>query len=161
GGGNIINTGSFAFLGDCGGTGKQIVKGAVNSLTMAIAAELKPHRVRANVVCPGAKTRLSTGPEYEAHIVDLHRRGMLDEGSMRGSLNAAPPEYVAPLYVYLASDHAQQVTGQIFIASGGFVGRFPRPAPAVIGYHDHNDSPPWSVAELSGMIDGGAYGSGP
>ena len=28
---------------------------------MAIAAELKPSGVRANVVCPGAKTRLSTG----------------------------------------------------------------------------------------------------
>lgn len=161
GGGSIINTGSFAFLGDYGGTGYPAGKGAVNSLTMAIAAELKLHQVRANVVCPGAKTRLSTGPTYEAHIVDLHRRGMIDEGSMRGSLNAAPPEYVAPLYVYLASDLAQQVTGQIFIASGGFVGRFPRPAPAVIGYRDHNDSPPWSVAELSGMIDGGAYGSGP
>jgi hypothetical protein len=48
--------------------------------------------VRANVVCPGARTRLSTGPDYDAHIADLHRRGLLDEAGMRGSLDAAPPE---------------------------------------------------------------------
>ncbi|MDT5218194.1 MAG: 3-oxoacyl-[acyl-carrier protein] reductase, partial [Mycobacterium sp.] len=57
--GAIINTGSVAFLGDYGGTGYPAGKGAVNGLTMAIAAELKGHGVRANVVCPGAKTRLS------------------------------------------------------------------------------------------------------
>jgi len=60
--GSIINTGSVAFLGDYGGTGYPAGKGAVNGLTMAMAAELKPLGVRANVVCPGAKTRLSTGP---------------------------------------------------------------------------------------------------
>ncbi len=107
GGGSIVNTGSFAFLGDYGGTGYPAGKGAVNSLTLAIAAELKQHGVRANVVCPGAKTRLSSGPDYEAHIVDLHRRGMLDEASMRGALDAAPPEYAAATYVYLASDLAE------------------------------------------------------
>jgi NAD(P)-dependent dehydrogenase (short-subunit alcohol dehydrogenase family) len=160
GGGSIVNTGSLAFLGDYGGTGYPAGKGAVNSLTLAIAAELKQHRVRANVVCPGAKTRLSTGPEYEAHIIDLHRRGMLDEASMRGSLDAAPPEYVAPLYVYLVSNLDQHVTGQIFIASGGFIGRLARPGPVLIGYRDHNNSPPWSVAELSGMIDAGAAAGG-
>ncbi|GCE37349.1 Short-chain dehydrogenase/reductase SDR [Rhodococcus wratislaviensis] len=59
--GAIVNTGSFAFLGDYGGTGYPAGKGAVNSLTLAIAAELAESGVRANVVCPGAKTRLSEG----------------------------------------------------------------------------------------------------
>jgi NAD(P)-dependent dehydrogenase (short-subunit alcohol dehydrogenase family) len=62
GGGAIINTSSFAYLGDYGGTGYPAGKGGVNGLTMAIAAELKDHHVRAKVVCPSAKTRLSTGP---------------------------------------------------------------------------------------------------
>lgn len=156
GGGSIINTGSVAFLGDYGGTGYPAGKGAVNSLTLAVAAELKQHRVRANVVCPGARTRFSSGPEYEAHIMGLYRRGMIDEVSMRGSLEVAPPEYVAPLYVYLASNLADPVTGQIFVAAGGFVGRFPRPGPALIGFRDYRDSPPWSVEELSGMVVGRA-----
>jgi NAD(P)-dependent dehydrogenase (short-subunit alcohol dehydrogenase family) len=156
GGGSIVNTSSFAFLGDYGGTGYPAGKGAVNSLTLAIAAELKEHGVRANVVCPGARTRLSTGPDYEAHITELNRRGMLDEVSMQGSLDVAPPDYVAPTYVYLASDLAEQQTGEIFVTSGGFIGRYPRTAPVLIGYRDHHDSPPWSVAELSALIGGAA-----
>jgi NAD(P)-dependent dehydrogenase (short-subunit alcohol dehydrogenase family) len=156
GGGSIVNTSSFAFLGEYGGTGYPAGKGAVNSLTLAIAAELKQHGVRANLVCPGARTRLSTGPDYVAHITDLNRRGLLDDLSMQGSLDVAPPDYVAPTYVYLASDLASQLTGEIFVASGGFIGRYPRTAPVLIGYRDHHDSPPWSVAELSALIDSGA-----
>jgi NAD(P)-dependent dehydrogenase (short-subunit alcohol dehydrogenase family) len=156
GGGSIVNSSSFAFLGDYGGTGYPAGKGAVNSLTLAIAAELKEHRVRANVVCPGARTRLSTGPDYVAHITELNRRGLLDDVAMQGSLDVAEPDYAAPAYVYLASDLAKDRTGEILAASGGFVGRFPKAAPALIGYRDHHDSPPWSVAELSALLDGGA-----
>ena len=94
--GAIINTSSVAFLGDYGGTGYPAGKGAVNALTMAIAAELKAYGVRANVVCPGARTRLSTGVEYEKHIADLHRRGLLDEVTMRASLDSAPAEFRGP-----------------------------------------------------------------
>ncbi len=152
GAGSIINTGSFAYLGDYGGTGYPAGKGAVASLTLAMAAELKQSGVRVNAVCPGAKTRLSTGPDYEAHIRDLHQRGLLDEMTMRASLDAPPPEHAAALYLYLASDLARAVTGEIFIAAGGFVGKFARPAPAPLGYRDHQDTPPWSVDELHKMI---------
>jgi NAD(P)-dependent dehydrogenase (short-subunit alcohol dehydrogenase family) len=150
--GAIINSGSVAFLGDYGGTGYPAGKGAVNGLTMAIAAELKAHGVRANVVCPGARTRLSTGAEYEKHIADLYRRGLLDEMTMRASLDIAPAEFVAPLYAYLASDLSSDVTGRIFIAAGGFVGSFDRPTPRVLGYRDHRDAEPWSVHDLHKMI---------
>ena len=115
-------------------------------------AELKEHGVRANVVCPGAKTRLSTGQQYEAHIAELHRRGLLDAISMQGALDAAPPEYAAPTYGYLASDLADGVTGQIFIAAGGFVGRFDRPSPAIVAYRDHHDAPPWTVDEIAAHV---------
>lgn len=155
GGGSIVNTGSMAFLGDYGGTGYPAGKGAVNSLTLAIAAEVKQYGVRANVVCPGAKTRLSTGPEYETHITDLNRRGLLDDISMQGSLDVAPPDYVAPTYVYLASDLAKDVSGRIFVAAGGFIGEFARPSPTVIAYRDHHDSPPWSVGEVAELIRAG------
>ncbi|MDO3634373.1 SDR family NAD(P)-dependent oxidoreductase [Mycolicibacterium arseniciresistens] len=152
GGGAIVNTSSFAFLGDYGGTGYPAGKGAVNGLTLAIAAELRGNGVRANVVCPGARTRLSTGPEYEAHIADLNRRGLLDDVSMQGALDAAPPEYVAPAYAYLVSDRARDITGRIFIAAGGFIGEFARPSPGFIGYRDHHDSPPWTLDELDALL---------
>jgi NAD(P)-dependent dehydrogenase (short-subunit alcohol dehydrogenase family) len=152
GSGSFINTSSFAFLGDYGGTGYPAGKGGVNGLTLAIAAELEEHGVRANVVCPGAKTRLSTGAEYEAHIVELNRRGRLDEVSAKTALDAPPPQYVAPTCAYLASDLSQDVTGQIFIAAGGFVGRFDRQSPSLLGYRDHNGSPPWQVDEIAAMV---------
>jgi NAD(P)-dependent dehydrogenase (short-subunit alcohol dehydrogenase family) len=150
--GAIVNTGSVAFLGDYGGTGYPAGKGAVNALTMAIAAELKAYGVRANVVCPGARTRLSTGAEYEKHIDGLYQRGLLDEMTMRASLDSAPPAFVAPLYAYLASDLSREVTGQIFVGAGGFVGGFDRPAPRVLGYRDHHGAEPWSVEDLHKMI---------
>jgi 3-oxoacyl-[acyl-carrier protein] reductase len=158
GSGSIINTGSVAFLGDYGGTGYPAGKGAVNGLTVAIAAELKPHGVRANVVCPGARTRLSTGAEYEKRIEELHRRGLLDEMTMRASLDSAPAAYVAPVYAYLASDLACDTTGQIFVAAGGFVGRYDRPTPRVLGYRDHHRAEAWSIEDVQAMISAAATG---
>lgn len=156
GDGAIVNTSSFAFLGDYGGTGYPAGKGGVNGLTMAIAAELKPHGVRANVVCPGAKTRISTGADYEAQIADLNQRGILDDVSAQAALDAPPAEYVAPTYAYLVSDLAKDVTGQIFVAAGGFVGRFKRQTPALLAYRDHADAPPWTVEEVDGFVRAGA-----
>lgn len=152
--GSIINTSSFAYLGDYGGTGYAAGKGAVNSLTFAIAAELAEHEVRANVVCPGAKTRLSSGFVYEAKIMELYRRGMLDEMSKDAALDAPPAEYVAQLYLYLAGTEARDITGQIFVAAGGFVGRYDRPTPSILGFRDHQDTPPWTPEELHTMISG-------
>lgn len=159
GGGSIVNTSSFAFLGDYGGTGYPAGKGAVNGFTMAVAAELAEHRVRANVVCPGARTRLSTGPAYADHIHSLRRRGLLDEISARAALDPAPPEYAAAVYAYLISAESVGVSGEIFAAAGGFVGRFDRHPPAVLAYRDHRDNPPWTPREIGALIgrgDGGA-----
>lgn len=152
GGGSIINTSSFAFLGDYGGTGYPAGKGAVNGLTMALAAELREHGVRANAVCPGAKTRLSCGADYEEHIGTLLRRGLLNEVTAAGALDPGAPEHVAPIYAYLASDLSRDVSGEIFIAAGGFIGRFDRPVSAVLGYRDHRAAPPWSLGEISEML---------
>ena len=161
GGGSIVNSSSFAFLGDYGGTGYPAGKAAVNGLTMALAAELAEHGVRANVVCPGAKTRLSSGPDFEQHIDSLRRRGLLDEISATASLDAAAPEYAAAVYAYLAGNRSTSVTGQIFIAAGGFVGRFGRPSPTVLGFRDHHGSPPWSLREIDEMLAATATGANP
>jgi NAD(P)-dependent dehydrogenase (short-subunit alcohol dehydrogenase family) len=152
GGGTIINTSSFAFRGDYGGTAYPAGKAGVNGLTLAIAGDLREHGVRANVVCPGAKTRLSTGKEYEDHIVGLNRTGQLNASNTQAALDAPPPEYAAPIYAFLAGDQAKDITGRIFIAAGGFVGEFTRQKMGIIDYRDHQDSPPWSLDELHAMI---------
>ena len=56
----------------------------------------------------------------------------------------------------MATIFSKIISGEIFAASGGFVGRFPRAAPDLIGYRDHHDAPPWSVDEISALLDGGA-----
>ena len=152
GAGALVTTSSFAWKGDYGGTGYPAGKGAVTSLTMAIAAELAEYGVRANVVCPGARTRLSSGDVYEQQIRDLGRRGMLDELSVAGALDPGGPEYVAPLYTYLVSDLAEGITGGVFAGSGGFVGRFPTPEATVLAYRDFHRSPPWSPEEIDGFV---------
>ena len=111
--------------------------------------------MRANVVCPGAKTRICTGPDYEAQTADLHCHGLLDEASMQGALDAPPPKHVAPTYAYPVSDQAWDVTGRIVIAAGGFVGEFARPTPSFLAYRDHHDSPPWSELPRAAVVGSG------
>ena len=150
GGGAIVNTSSHAFTGIFGGTGYPAGKGGVNSLTYALAAELREHGVRVNAVCPGARTRLSTGPAYESSVEDLHRRGILGDLMHAGALAPPPPSYVAPLYVFLASRLAAHLTGQVLVGAGGYLGRFAAPAEELVAYRDHAGAAPWTPEEIAG-----------
>lgn len=150
--GAIVTSSSHAFTGMYGGTAYAAGKGAVNSLSYAMAAELREAGIRVNVVCPGARTRISTGTEYEAKIADLHRRGLLDDMTRDASLAPAPPQYAAAMYLYLLSDLAEGITGEVFAAAGGFVGHFARPETGVLQWRDHASAPPWTPHELDAVI---------
>ena len=146
--GAIVNTSSHAYLGIYGGTGYPAGKGGVNSLTFAIAAELREHGVRANAVCPGAKTRLSSGPAYEAKIHDLHARGLLGDLQRDGSLAPHGPEFVGPFYAFLAGDGARHITGRVFSVAGGYVGVHAEAGrESLLAFRDAGEGP-WTVAEL-------------
>ncbi len=152
GAGSIVNTSSHAYLGSYGGTGYPAGKGGVNSLTFAVAAELREHGVRANAVCPGARTRLSTGPAYEAKIRDLHARGILNDLQRDASLHPGDPELVGPLYAFLASDLARDVTGRLFTAAGGYVGLHAAAgAESLLALRDPAEGP-WPVDALASEI---------
>ncbi len=150
--GAIVLTGSSASLGMFGGSGYPAAKGGVNALALAAAADLGDHGVRVNVVMPGARSRLSTGQDYVAHIEGLHRRGILDDLTRDAALDPAPPEYVAALYVFLASDAAAKITGQIYTAAGGFIGRYDPQQPTFIAYRDHRDTAPYTLDELADLL---------
>jgi 3-oxoacyl-[acyl-carrier protein] reductase len=150
--GRIINTGSHAFLGIYGGTAYAASKGGIISLTRAMARDLAENGVTCNVVCPGAKTRLSSGAEYEEKIRSLFAKGWLTEARRDAGLRPPPAEYVAPLVVYLASDPAAHITGQVFVAAGGYVGWFPEPKEERLAWRDCNKDGPWTVAELASLL---------
>jgi NAD(P)-dependent dehydrogenase (short-subunit alcohol dehydrogenase family) len=150
--GAIVNTSSHAYLGTYGGTGYPAGKGGVNSLTFAMAAELRAHGVRVNAVCPGARTRLSTGPDYEAKIHDLHARGILNDVQRDASLAPGDPRLVGPLYAFLASDAARGLTGRIFSAAGGYVGLHRTPGEErMLAYRAEGEGP-WPAGELAQRV---------
>ncbi len=150
--GAIINTSSHSFLGMYAGVAYPAAKGAINSLTFALATELREHGVRVNAVCPGARTRLSSGPGYERKIHDLHARGILSDAMRDVSLDPPEPRFAAPIYAFLASERARGITGRLFSASGGYLGVFAQGAEKMLAYRDHRAATPWRVGEIAAAV---------
>jgi len=150
GGGSIVNTSSHAFLGIYGGTAYGAAKGAINSLTWELAADLREKNIRCNAICPGARTRLSSGAEYDEQIARLTSRGLLTPTMAKSSRQVAPPEGCASLYAFLLSDASAQISGEIFSATGGYVGVMTRPVDRFLMMKQ--DAAPWTLDELSSEL---------
>jgi 3-oxoacyl-[acyl-carrier protein] reductase len=100
-GGSIINVTSAAHQGHAGQSNYSAMKGAIASLTYTWALELARFGIRVNAISPMAWTAMTqtvTGDE------DAQRRMAERLGS---------PDLVAPMVVYLASDDASWISGQI------------------------------------------------
>lgn len=90
-------------------------KGAVDTLSFALARELGPRGVRVNSILPGHTNTPAT---------DGHFTGELGEKILAGTPlgRFGEPEDIAPLAVFLASDDSHWVTGESIRASGGVRG---------------------------------------
>lgn len=120
GGGAIINQGSVAALvGIRRFAAYCAAKGAVVSLTRAMALDLAPRGVRVNCICPGTVvTPLMESMIRERGAGDLERGiAMTVEKYPLGRLGE--PEDVARVALFLASDEASFLTGSIIAADGG------------------------------------------
>lgn len=110
--GNIINVGSVAGLnGLPGAAAYSAAKGGVIAMTKALSQEVAPQGVRVNCIAPGwiNTPMLDTLPEK-------WRPGMLTHTPL-GRLGE--PEDVAGIALFLASDEASFITGQIISPNGG------------------------------------------
>jgi NAD(P)-dependent dehydrogenase (short-subunit alcohol dehydrogenase family) len=93
-------------------------KGALISLTRAIAAYYAPNHIRANVICPG----LIATPMSERAQQDERIRGRLDQLQPLTS-DFGKAQDVAQAALYLASDAASFVTGAVLTVDGGWTVR--------------------------------------
>jgi NAD(P)-dependent dehydrogenase (short-subunit alcohol dehydrogenase family) len=120
GGGAIVNQGSVAALvGIRRFAAYCAAKGAVVSLTRAMALDLSPRGIRVNCICPGTVvTPLMEAMIRERGGGDLEKGiAMTVEKYPLGRLGNA--QDVAGVALFLVSDDASFVTGSIYTADGG------------------------------------------
>jgi len=114
-GGSVIITSSVngtRIFSNTGATAYSCTKAAQVAFTKMVALELAEHRVRVNVICPGA---ISTNIEESTEQRDLDEiREPVEYPEGRIPLTDGKPgsaEQVAQLVLFLASDAASHITG--------------------------------------------------
>jgi NAD(P)-dependent dehydrogenase (short-subunit alcohol dehydrogenase family) len=118
GGGSIINTSSNSSLsGDLTLTAYSAAKAGINSLTRSVATAFGKQRVRCNAVAPGyIQTEASVAVPDE--LLDVFVRNNLLP-------RVGEPDDIANAVVFLASDLAAFVTGQVIQVDGGQLSHLP------------------------------------
>ena len=104
--GSIVNTASESGLyGNSGQANYAAAKAGIASLSTVLARDLERIGVRVNTIAPTAATRL-LGTVLQ------------QEERPEGAFDPLSPAAIAPLVVWLCSDLAQDVNGQVFAVSG-------------------------------------------
>jgi NAD(P)-dependent dehydrogenase (short-subunit alcohol dehydrogenase family) len=106
--GTMIGFTSGAFAASVAQANYSAAKGGIVSLVRSAAAGMNKYGVTANCIAPVAKSRMS--------------------GQVPFGLEMGEPEDVAPMVVYLLSDAARSVTGQIYTVNAGRIAVWNQPA---------------------------------
>lgn len=111
--GRIVNVTSTAgVLGTIGQINYSAAKAGIIGLTMSAAKELARYGITVNAIAPGAATPMTetirTDERFREKYLDRIPIGRWAE-----------PHEIAPVFVFLASDAASYVTGQVLAADGG------------------------------------------
>ena len=117
--GNVVNVsstaGRFTQYPSSGITMYSATRGGMNQMTRSLATELGPMGIRINAVAPG----LTMGEVSRATLLaDPAQLGALEAMTPLGRIGQ--PADIAKAILYLASDDAEWITGQILDASGGW-----------------------------------------
>ena len=121
--------GSFAFVASVSGLGGAplhaaygAAKAGLASLVRSAAVELGPSGIRVNAVAPGVVWT----PRVSGYLGDAGRRA--NEANTPLGRVALPADIAAAL-LFLSSDLASYVSGQVLVVDGGVSAKFPYPLP--------------------------------
>jgi NAD(P)-dependent dehydrogenase (short-subunit alcohol dehydrogenase family) len=122
-GGSVIVTASVngtRMFSNTGATAYACSKAAQVALTKMLALELAAHKIRVNVICPGAIESKIDESTQKRDLEDLRLPSQFPEGQvpLTGGPSGSAGE-VAQLVWFLASDHSSHITGtEVFIDGG-------------------------------------------
>jgi meso-butanediol dehydrogenase/(S,S)-butanediol dehydrogenase/diacetyl reductase len=118
--GNLVFTGSTSSLAGARGQGAYCAsKAGIVGLARVLADELAEDGIRVNAICPGWVDTPFNDPVWEYG----GKRAAVEAQMLAGvpmRRQARPEEIVAPM-LFLASDEASYVTGEVLVVDGGLM----------------------------------------
>lgn len=142
--GRIVTFSSVSGLyGQGGQSNYGAAKDAIAGFTRVVAKELARYNATANIISPGASTRMTDSVPDSTRAM----RGGPFPPPMEGMLTSEPDQ-VAPMVVWLCTDAADGVSGNIFHCSGNRVSLMNHPVSHRSIYKDGR----WSVEELAAVV---------
>lgn len=104
--GRIVNTSSEAgLMGPVGQANYGAAKAGITALTLSASRALSRYGVRANAICPRARTAMTADVFGEAQVGE-------------GEIDPLSPEHVVTLVRFLASPASASINGQVFVVYG-------------------------------------------
>uniref|UniRef100_UPI001358CE95 SDR family NAD(P)-dependent oxidoreductase n=1 Tax=Rhodovarius lipocyclicus TaxID=268410 RepID=UPI001358CE95 len=131
-------TSTSGLIGNFGQANYSAAKLGIAALSKSIALDMQRYNVRSNCIAPFAWSRMTSSipaetPEQKARVERISRMG---------------PEKNAPLAVFLASDAAKEVSGQIFAPRMHELFLFNQSRP-IRSIHSENGWTPERIAEIA------------
>ena len=135
----IVNTSSEAFLlGSPGQPNYAAAKAGIAALTVSTARACARYGVRANAICPRARTAMLAG---------------LVSPAPADGPDPLDPEHVTPLVTYLASPAAMRINGEVFVVHGGVAAVMNPPTIRAVFRADTPDGM-WTLPAVHEALDG-------
>jgi NAD(P)-dependent dehydrogenase (short-subunit alcohol dehydrogenase family) len=148
--GRIITfTSGSGLFGNPGQANYGAAKAGISGLTKVAARDLGKYGVTVNSIAPVAATRMTLTDEFLKAREIRKQQGIIREERALAQLEDLKPEDVAPVVVFLASDHAANVNGQFFLCAGGSISLLSQPRAVKTIY---KPDAAWTLDELDEIV---------